>query len=113
MLMKKHTFYLISIFMASIALGFHVIARAEILKGQHLTAKSMESTIKQQTNYEPNLNAERLSNSGRVFSKVGLAFTLCGLTCLVVAVRRHERGYYSIPILLLFFDFLEQVLLLS
>lgn len=109
--MKKRAFYLASTLLVLIALFFHFVARAQIVEAQHLRVKSREAAMEKQTQVVTDPTAKRLSDSARVLNKVGLAFAICSLTFLVVAGIRREHGWYSIPILLLFFDLIEQLLL--
>jgi hypothetical protein len=109
--MKKRIFYLASIVLLAIAVGFHCIGRERMLEGQRLKAKNIELAVKQQAQVEADPTAEQLSKSGRVLNHVGLVFTLSGLTCLVVTGIRREQGWYAIPILLLVFDLIVQLLL--
>jgi hypothetical protein len=105
--MTKHIFYIASIICALIAIGVHLQARDEFLKGQHIKANALEHQT--QTVADP--IEQRLSDSGRILSKIGVAFTISGLTCLVVAWLRHESGWYLIPIVLLLFGLMAQMLL--
>jgi hypothetical protein len=109
--MKKRTFFLVSILLGVIALGFHSVARDQISSGQHLKAVRVAAAEPQKIIYTPDPEAVRLSGNGRTFNTVGLIFTFSCLAFLVVARVRHESGWYSIPFMLLFCDILVQMLL--
>jgi hypothetical protein len=108
---KRRTFFLASILLAVIALTVHAVARDQLVQGSIRKAKRIEGTAMQGTSYTPDPEAIRLSRCGTVLNKIGLAFTFPALACVVVALIRREPGWYSIPVMLLFADLAEQILL--
>lgn len=109
--MKNRTFFLSSILMGVIAIGFHSVARDHILRGQLLKSKRIDAAFIQNMNYLSDLEANRLSGSGHILNTVGLIFTFSCLALLIRAFVRREPGWYSIPIMLLLLDIYLQVLL--
>jgi hypothetical protein len=91
-------------------LGLHVIARGKAMDAAHLTADSINAAERQQTKVVRNADAARLAHDAQVLNWIGFVFTVSSLLCIVVAVIRQERGWYSIPLLLLFFDLIAAML---
>ena len=108
---KRRTFFLPSILLVLVALGFHSAARDQILQGSRRRAQSIEAAIKQQIRAAPDVEAARLSNNVHALNKIGLVFAFSCVVCLAVAFVRRESGWYSIPIMLLFADLMVQMLL--
>jgi hypothetical protein len=109
--MRKHIFYVASIFCALISIGVHLQERDEFLKGQQIEAKNAEYALEHQTRLVADPVAQQLSDRGKSLNKVGVIFTFSGLICIVVAWLRHESGWYLIPIVLLLFGLMAQMLL--
>jgi hypothetical protein len=109
--MSKRTFFITSIALALIALVLHSVASDKLERGSHLKAKQLEIAVTQQTHYTADPEADRLFRSGHILSRIGMAFTISSAACVFVAIARRESGWYSVPLLLLFFDFAVQFLL--
>jgi hypothetical protein len=109
--MNKRTVFLTSIALAFVALVIHSVARERLDAGSKLKAKQLEVAVKQQTPYTPDSEASRLFSTGRTLNHIGMAFTISAAICVFVAIARRERGWYSVPLLLLVFDLGVQMLL--
>jgi hypothetical protein len=79
-------------------------ARSQIDAALHRRAQNVVSAFEHHVPVSPDPEAARLRDSGYRFNLVGLMFMLSCLVCGIVAFIRRESGWYSIPILLLFFD---------
>ena len=97
--------------LAVIALITHSVARGFLDDAMHRKAARIEQAQKQQIAYTPDLQAVQSSRSYSVFTIVGVVLTVLSLVCMVTALVRHERGWYLILILLLFFDIMAPMLL--
>ncbi len=97
--------------LALIALITHSVARGFLEDAMHRKAARIEQAQKQQIAYMPDLQAARSSRSYIVLTIVGVVLTVLSVTCMVTALVRHERGWYLILILLLFFDIAAPMLL--
>lgn len=109
--MNKRAFFLASVVFAFVALVIHSVARDKLVAGSELKYKQLELAIKQQTHYTPNPEASRLFRTGRTLNSVGMASTILAVICVFAAIARREPGWYSVPLLLLFFDLFVLMLL--
>jgi len=109
--MKKRTFFLTAIILGAIALVLHGAGYDHMARASSRHALGIQQAYMQHTKYVPDAEVVRLGQSARALNAVGLVFTFSCVTALVVAVIRHEPGWYSIPILLLFFDVMMMMLL--
>lgn len=103
------TFFPASIALGIIALVIHSIATDEIAKGSRLKAQRISLAVSQHTAYTPDPEAQQLFHSARILIPVGTAFIVSCALCVFVAMARRESGWYSIPLLLIFFDFALQM----
>jgi hypothetical protein len=110
--MKKPTFFRILILLGVVALGLHLTARDEIMNNMNHKAEAISTAVSHHVKYEPDAESIRLSQSLDTLNNIGLVFTFLCLNCIVVALVRREPGFYSIPVLLLFFDIMTQILLI-
>ena len=108
--MNKRAFFLTSVLLGIVALISNSIAYDQIMAAQHLTAGRLSVAAHQQVHYTPDPEAVRLSSSSRILNLAGLIFTVCCFAFFIVALVRREPGWYSIPIMLLFFDIFVQLL---
>ena len=93
------------------ALSVHLVARNHITQAQRRRAENVAAAYEQHTQVTPDPVVAHLRDSGHSLNTVGLVFTFSCFVCLVVAAVRHEPGWYSIPIMLLFFDVTTMLLL--
>lgn len=107
--MPKPSFYFTSLLTAFIALLLHTASHVASVEGSLTKGRSLklEGAEKEKMKAEV---ARHRRNGVRLFY-VGLAFSLSSIACLVTAVIRKEPGWSSIPILLLFFGLMAQLLL--
>lgn len=97
--------------LALIALITHSVARGFLEDSIHRKVAGIVQAQKQQAAYKPDLQAVQSSRNYRVLTIVGVVLTVLAVACMVTALVRHERGWYLILILLLFFDILAPMLL--
>jgi hypothetical protein len=109
--MKTRAFFLSSVLLGLIALLVHSVASDQIMQSVHRRAQNIAAAVEQHIPIAPDPEATRLRDSGYRLNTVGLAFTLSCVVCGVVAFVRRESGWYSIPIMLLFFDVTVMMLL--
>ncbi|HTY87751.1 MAG TPA: hypothetical protein VMB80_09830 [Candidatus Acidoferrum sp.] len=109
--MTKRTFFLTAIILGAVALVIHVIGYDQMAQASSRHALGIQQAYMQHTMYVPDAAVLRLRQTARDLNAVGLVFTFSCVAALAAAVIRHEPGWYSIPILLLFFDVMTQMLL--
>jgi len=109
--MKNRSFLLTSILLGFVALSVHSVAYNHITQAQRRRAENVRAAYEQHTKAASDPVVTHLRDSGHSLNTVGLVFTFSCFVCLVVAAARHEPGWYSIPIMLLFFDVTMMLLL--
>jgi hypothetical protein len=109
--MRKRAFFLTSVVLAIIALIIHLAGRDQSVKGSEHMAQSISAAVKQNIKAVSDPMAADYRNEGRILDRIGIVFTFSSVICLLAATYRRESGWYSIPILLLFFDLMAQMLL--
>jgi hypothetical protein len=109
--MNKRGFYLASIVLVLVALGFHAAGRGRILEAQKIKAQNIAFANREQRHAVANTEQIRLSNSGRSLNNVGVVFMIGSVASLVLAKIRTEPGWYSVPLLGLVFDWMLQMML--
>jgi hypothetical protein len=107
--MPKRTFYFASLLAAFIALYLHGASYEARAQGSHTKAKSWK--LQDAEKAQMKVEVARLRRNGTTLFYLGLAFSLSSIACLITAAVRKEPGWYSIPILLLFFGLVVQLLL--
>ncbi len=80
-------------------------------EAMHRSAQGIQAASQQHVQYAPDAETVRLRNTEHILNNVGLVFMFSSLACMVVALIRRESGWYSIPIMLLMFDLMTQMLL--
>ena len=108
--MKRH-FFPWSVILGVIALTVHLVARDQMTRYMHQHAVEIAAASQQQGTFTPGAATVRLRDNSRILDRVGLVFAFSCLVCLVVALVRRESGRYSIPIILLLFDTVTELLL--
>jgi len=109
--MNKRAFFLRAVLLALIAFTTHCVARGFLENYMHRQAARIEQAQKQQAAYTPDSKALQSSRSYNILTTVGVVLTASSLVCMVTALVRHEKGWYLILILLLFFDLVMPMLL--
>jgi len=104
-------FYLVATFLGVVACFLHLDARQQMLEGQRLKAQAIRAAVEQAVKAMPNAAAEDLSRSGRLLWEAGFAFTGFALLALGLGLWRRERGWYSIPVMIVVFDIVWAFLL--
>jgi uncharacterized membrane protein len=102
--MNKSTFYLLAVILALAAFVTHCVARSYLEDSMHRKAARFAQVQKQQIAYTPDPQALQSSKSYNTLTLIGVAFTVLSVVFMVTAMFRHERGWYLILILILFFD---------
>ena len=109
--MNKRAFFLGAVLLALIALITHSVARGLLEDAMHRKAAGIAQAQKQQTAYTPDAQALQSSRRYNILTAVGVVLTALSVVCMVTAIVRHEKGWYLILILLLFFDVAAPMLL--
>ena len=109
--MNKRAFFLWAVTLALVALVTHSVARSFLEDYMHRTAARLAQTQKQQIVYTPDPQALQSSRNYNALTCVGVVLTVLSVVCMVTAMLRHERGWYLILILILFFDVVAPMLL--
>lgn len=109
--MNKRAFFLAAFLLALIALFTHSAARGFLMDAMHRKAARLDQAAKQQTAYTPDPQALQSSRSYNILTVVGVVLTALSLMCMVTALVRHEKGWYLILILLLFFNIMAPMIL--
>jgi multisubunit Na+/H+ antiporter MnhG subunit len=109
--MNKRSFFLAAVLLALIALITHSVARHFLEDSMHRKAARIAQAQRQQAAYTPDLQALQSSRRYDILTTVGVVFTALSVVCMVTAMVRHEKGWYLILILLLFFDVVAPMLL--
>ncbi len=109
--MNKSTFYPAAVILALVALVAHCVARSFLEDYMHRTASRLAQTQKQQIAYTPDPQALKSSRDYSALTRIGVVLTVLSVVCMVTAMFRHERGWYLILILVLFFDVVAPMLL--
>jgi multisubunit Na+/H+ antiporter MnhG subunit len=109
--MNKRPFYLGAVLLALIAVITHPVARGFLKNAMHRKAGRIMQAQRQHTTYQPDPQALQSSMHYKTLTIVGVVLTVLSVGCMVTAMRRQEKGWYLILILLLFFDVLAPMLL--
>lgn len=109
--MNTRTFFPIAILLGVVAVVLHMAGYNHTARAVSRRALGIQQAYLQHAKYVPDAEAVRLRQAARVLNAVGLVFTFSCVAALVGAAIRHEPGWYSIPILLLFFDVVAMLLL--
>jgi hypothetical protein len=109
--MNKCAFYLGAVLLALIALITHTVARGFLKNAAHHKAARIMQAQRQNTAYQPDPQGLQSSMHYKTLTIVGVVLTALSVGCMITAMRRQEKGWYLILILLLFFDVLAPMLL--
>jgi predicted lipid-binding transport protein (Tim44 family) len=109
--MNKRAFFMGAVLLALIALITHIAARSFLEDAMHRHAARIAQALKQQTAYTPDSQALQSSRRYNILTTVGVVLTALSAVCMVTARVRHEKGWYLILILILFFDVVAPMLL--
>src|SRR5690349_15062022 len=107
--MSDRIYFLSAVLLATLTLLLHATSRRFDVKSTSIRAQMWNrSDVEKQ---QAKTQADQYRARASAIFYTGLGFTFCSIGCLAVARFRKERGRYSIPILLLFFDLIMQRLL--
>jgi len=109
--MNKRAFFPVAVLLALVALITHSVARGFLEDAMHRKAARIAQAQRQQTAYTPDSQALQSSRRYDILTTVGVVLTALSVVCMVTAMVRHEKGWYLILILLLFFDVVAPMLL--
>ena len=109
--MKQRLFYFLSIVLLIVALICHVAATQTGMTIGKLNVTSIEIAQKQHTVPWHDPAVPLLRQQAKNLEGTGAVLATCGFGCMVVAAVKREKGLYSIPILLLFFDLMAALIL--
>ena len=109
--MRNHTFLYLSILAGAVALISLLEARDWNLKAAHIRAVRRQAAHVQHIAYVPDPEAARWGGNAEILDIAGLASVVLCVGFLLTASIRHESGWYSIPLLLILFDFIAFLLL--
>jgi hypothetical protein len=108
---KKRIFYFGAVALALAAFITHGVARTYLDDYMHRAAARFAEVQKLHLDYTPDPQAVQ---SGKIFNALtgaGIALTALSAMLMIIARFRHERGWYLILLLLLFFDVVAVMLL--
>jgi hypothetical protein len=108
--MKKRTFLVTAIILGALAVVLHSTGYSQMAQATSRFAHGIEQAYRQHTEYVQDAETVQLRQTAHILNTVGLVFTLSCVAALVVAIARRESGWYSIPIMLLFFDVMVMML---
>ncbi len=95
----------------TVAICLHVAGRVETGNVYQLSIiRSREEAISH-IHYSEDSEMIHLTEMARTLNSVGTLFTIAGVVSFALAFCKREPGFYSIPILLLFFDLMMLLLL--
>ena len=109
--MNKSAFFLAAVILVLAALVTHSVARSFLEDSMHRKAARIAQTQKQQIAYTPDPQALQSSKNYSTLTCIGVALTVLSVLGMFTAMFRHERGWYLILILILFFDVVAPMLL--
>ena len=92
----KITFYQTAVLLGIVAFFLNSMAYDHWMQASRHKAYSIEAAMKQHIMYVRDMEAVRLAHTGNVLSVVGLAVMLFGVSCMVAAIMRREKGWYLI-----------------
>ncbi len=107
--MKTRVCFWMAILLAVVTLTLHAVARDHRVAGSRLRAQSWTRAPAEQRRML--VEADVRMGFAKAYGYTGLAFMIASLGFVVSALLRHERGWYSIPIMLLLADVVLQMLL--
>lgn len=107
--MNGRIYFLCAVVLAALALVLHATSREFDVRSTSIRAQMWNRSDVEKQQAKTQADYYRVRASAIFYT--GLGFTFSSIVCLVVARFRKERGWFSIPILLLFFDFIMQRLL--
>ncbi len=110
-IIRASALYPKAIVLGIVALIIHALGHGQVVEASHRKALDIEEAHRRQVQYVSNPETKRVSNFAKVLNMVGFAFTVLSALCTILAYRRREPGWYSIPLTLLLFDFLTLMLL--
>jgi len=107
--MKTRLFFILCLICIFIGLALHASAREKGIESSKIRMRSfgLSGEKKQEMVAEAELSKSKAQRQ----RAVGLVFSGASFICFVVARRRREPGWYTVPVLLWFFDFLLFVML--
>ncbi|HZQ47321.1 MAG TPA: hypothetical protein VFC07_09945 [Verrucomicrobiae bacterium] len=108
---NSSAFFLGAVLLALIALFAHSAARSFLMDDMHRKAARLRQAQKEHTAYTPDPQAVQSGRSYNILTGTGFVLTALSLICMVTAFVRHEKGWYLILTLLLFFDLAAPMLL--
>jgi hypothetical protein len=106
----KNPFYLAAIVLGLVAVAFVVIASSEAARVSRLEVARLAAAEREHVRAAPDPEVTRLAHMGRLHMNTGMIMTGVSAVCVLVALIRRERGWYSIPLLLVFFAFLWRMM---
>lgn len=105
MKLNKSQFLVFSVLFAFLALSTHLLARNIELKGVDLRLRSLTSEVTEKSKLR--VKAVELNDTSAALRWIGISFFGCSVVAFIVARRRSESGWFSIPVILWVCDFLS------
>jgi hypothetical protein len=109
--MKKSAFYPAAVVLAIIALVLNLMAHEQWHQASRHRAERIANAHDLHIKYVQDADGASLVQTARVLSWVGIALMLSGIASTVVALFRHENGWYLILAGLLASDIMALMLL--
>jgi hypothetical protein len=104
---KTRAFWLTSLFLVIFAICFHLGGLNKASEGLRYRAKSVESTEQQKQEYKTAIS--HVVSQSDTLILLGLISAATSVVCLIVSYRKKEKVSRSVPIALLVFYLLLQL----
>ena len=99
--MNMRRFFLVSLGLAVLAVGFDMAALSQYSRGARVYARAV--VLPESERVAAKSEAQTYRSRGTVVSLVGLAFALASLVFVIVSARKHEPAWRSVTVALLVF----------
>ncbi len=99
-------FYRTTIALGIIAFLLNSAAYQQTLQGEVFRARRMEQAVRTHIRYVQDEETIEMILAGEILTIVGLTITLAGFACIAIAIVRREKGWYLLPLCVLFFSIL-------
>ena len=106
----KNPFYLAAIVLGLVAVLFVVIGSSETARVSRAEVARLAAAERAHARAAPDPEITRLAHMGRLHMNTGMILAAVSVVCVVIALLRRERGWYSIPLLLVIFAVVWRVM---
>jgi hypothetical protein len=99
--MNIRRFFLVSLGLAVLAVGFDMVGMSQYSRGAGVEARAV--VLPESDRMAAKMEAQTYRSRGTVISVVGLVFALASLVFVIVSARKHEPAWRSVTFALLGF----------